>query len=224
MANSRPSTIKEDALDSLRLCQRDSENVIETLTSVTLDFIDYNVDPSRIKQMESAMLTQALVSSRVERYIEALEMVKNDILQEQEQFNPASRFNEYLRDVESLSEEDMKSHPIYLKYMGQLQTMREEVGVYSAKDGNNEGFTILTNQRAFICPITQVTIKQPVKNRKCGHNYEESAVREMIRLKHRDNKRVRCPHVGCEHEDMHDSDLEPDRVLQHLIEQSEQKK
>lgn len=61
-------------------------------------------------------------------------------------------------------------------------------------------------------PITKGTIKNPVRNRICNHIYDKDSITEAIRIS--ENKRVRCPTVGCSNKNsVKVTDLVEDREL-----------
>lgn len=41
-------------------------------------------------------------------------------------------------------------------------------------------------------PITKATIRNPVRNSRCGHVYEKESILQVI-----SNKKMRCPYIGC---------------------------
>ncbi|XP_009321625.1 PREDICTED: E3 SUMO-protein ligase NSE2 [Pygoscelis adeliae] len=69
----------------------------------------------------------------------------------------------------------------------------------------------------FICPITQMEMKRPVRNKVCGHTYEEDAILKIIQTRKQQKKKVRCPKIGCSHADVKGSDLVPDEALKRAI-------
>lgn len=68
----------------------------------------------------------------------------------------------------------------------------------------------------FICPIRQLEMKKPVKNKVCGHTYKEEAIVHMIESKRK--KKSCCPEIGCSHTNVKMSDLIQDKALRRAIE------
>ncbi|XP_055966526.1 E3 SUMO-protein ligase NSE2 isoform X1 [Sorex fumeus] len=101
-----------------------------------------------------------------------------------------------------------------------LQTDREADGT----EGVDEDMIVTQSQTNFICPITQLEMKRPMKNKVCGHTYEEEAIVRMIEFKQKRKKKARCPKIGCSHEDMRLSDLVQDEALRRAIESHNKKK
>uniref|UniRef100_A0A9L0S6U7 E3 SUMO-protein ligase NSE2 n=1 Tax=Equus caballus TaxID=9796 RepID=A0A9L0S6U7_HORSE len=104
------------------------------------------------------------------------------------------------------------------KYDG-LQADREADGT----EGVDEDMIVTQSQTNFICPITQMEMKKPVKSKVCGHTYEEEAIVRMIESKHRRKKKACCPKIGCSHT-VKMSDLILDEALRRAIENHNKKK
>ncbi|KAM9051061.1 E3 SUMO-protein ligase NSE2 isoform 1-T1 [Megaptera novaeangliae] len=101
-----------------------------------------------------------------------------------------------------------------------LQADREADGT----EGVDEDMIVTQSQTNFICPITQLEMKKPVKNKVCGHTYEEEAIVRMIESKHKRKKKACCPKIGCSHTDVRMSDLIQDEALRRAIESHNKKK
>ncbi|XP_027828707.1 E3 SUMO-protein ligase NSE2 isoform X2 [Ovis aries] len=91
-------------------------------------------------------------------------------------------------------------------------------------EGVDEDMIVTQSQTNFICPITQLEMKKPVKNKVCGHTYEEEAIVRMIESKHKRKKKACCPKIGCSHTDMRMSDLIQDEALRRAIESHNKKR
>ncbi|XP_066846839.1 E3 SUMO-protein ligase NSE2 isoform X3 [Anser cygnoides] len=81
----------------------------------------------------------------------------------------------------------------------------------------DEDIAVTQSQVNFICPITQVEMKKPVRNKVCGHSYEQDAILKIIQTRKQQKKNVRCPKIGCSHDDVKESDLVPDEALKRAI-------
>ena len=61
-----------------------------------------------------------------------------------------------------------------------------------------------------IDPLTKLRMKDPVRNKICGHHYDKSTILESIKI----NKRLRCPVAGCGHKQfVKADDLVDDHVM-----------
>ncbi|EOB02273.1 E3 SUMO-protein ligase NSE2, partial [Anas platyrhynchos] len=81
----------------------------------------------------------------------------------------------------------------------------------------DEDIAVTQSQVNFICPITQVEMKKPVRNKVCGHSYEQDAILKIIQTRKQQKKKVRCPKIGCSHDDVKESDLVQDEALKRAI-------
>ncbi|XP_065759383.1 E3 SUMO-protein ligase NSE2 isoform X1 [Muntiacus reevesi] len=105
----------------------------------------------------------------------------------------------------------------------------ERDGLQADREADNteeldEDMIVTQSQTNFICPITLLEMKKPVKNKVCGHTYDEEAVVRMIESRHRRKKKACCPKVGCSHTDMRISDLIQDEALRRAIENHNKKR
>jgi len=57
---------------------------------------------------------------------------------------------------------------------------------------------IMTQEEVGIkCPYTQQVMKDPVRNKHCGHNYEKVAIMEFIARRRGKTNNAKCPYAGC---------------------------
>ncbi|NXL66463.1 NSE2 ligase, partial [Chordeiles acutipennis] len=127
------------------------------------------------------------------------------------------------------SDSDLQSNEKYIYFKDQLKEMRKQCKSYLKKkidslNNDNEAIeqidediAVTQSQMNFICPITQMEMKRPVRNKVCGHTYEEDAILKIIQTRKQQKKKVRCPKIGCSHADLKGSDLVPDEVLKRAI-------
>uniref|UniRef100_A0A674AIF6 E3 SUMO-protein ligase NSE2 n=1 Tax=Salmo trutta TaxID=8032 RepID=A0A674AIF6_SALTR len=69
----------------------------------------------------------------------------------------------------------------------------------------------------FTCPLTQVEMVNPMKNRKCNHHYDRDAITGMIKARQNQKKKLRCPVVGCGNTDVKQGDLILDQIMKRQI-------
>ncbi|KFQ13559.1 E3 SUMO-protein ligase NSE2, partial [Leptosomus discolor] len=114
------------------------------------------------------------------------------------------------------SDSDLQRNEKYIYFKDQLKEMRKQYG-NEAIEQIDEDIAVTQSQMNFICPITQVEMKRPVRNKVCGHSYEEDAILKIIQTRKQQKKKVRCPKIGCSHADVKGSDLVPDEALKRAI-------
>ncbi|NWZ68115.1 NSE2 ligase, partial [Acrocephalus arundinaceus] len=153
---------------------------------------------------------------------------------------------EVLPDLENLAQEkflemestnsdsDFQTNEKYMYFKDQLKEMKKQCKNFffsffpillSHKSGHgndtieqiDEDIAVTRSQMNFICPMTQMTMQRPVRNKVCGHSYEEDAILNFIKQKKEKKKKVRCPKMGCSHADVKESDLVPDEALKRVI-------
>uniref|UniRef100_A0A8C4UFS8 E3 SUMO-protein ligase NSE2 n=1 Tax=Falco tinnunculus TaxID=100819 RepID=A0A8C4UFS8_FALTI len=120
------------------------------------------------------------------------------------------------------SDSDLQRNEKYLYFQDQLKEMRKQFRHQSGDDNEaieqiDEDIVVTQSQMNFICPITQMEMKRPVRNKVCGHTYEEDAILKIIQTRKQQKKKVRCPKIGCSHADVKGSDLVPDEALKRAI-------
>uniref|UniRef100_A0ACB8FEI8 Uncharacterized protein n=1 Tax=Sphaerodactylus townsendi TaxID=933632 RepID=A0ACB8FEI8_9SAUR len=65
-----------------------------------------------------------------------------------------------------------------------------DAGESQANEQVDEDLTVTQSQMNFICPITQEEMKKPVRNKTCGHTYEEEAILKIIMHKEKQKKKA----------------------------------
>ncbi|KAF7237830.1 E3 SUMO-protein ligase NSE2 [Varanus komodoensis] len=119
-----------------------------------------------------------------------------------------------LTDYSSMFHNKYSLLPLLLHIAVHRQSHSDDIPALEQVD---EDIAVTESQMNFICPITQEEMKKPVKNKICGHAYEEAAILELIQHKEQRKKKARCPRVGCNNLHVKKSDLVPDEVLKRAI-------
>ncbi|MEJ1276196.1 hypothetical protein NN561_007100 [Cricetulus griseus] len=96
------------------------------------------------------------------------------------------------------SDADFRDNEKFVQYKQQLRELKKEFGMPADREndwteGIDEDMAVTQSQTNFICPITQLEMKKPVKNKVCGHTYEEDIIVLMIESKHKRKKKACCP-------------------------------
>ncbi|XP_029447875.1 E3 SUMO-protein ligase NSE2 isoform X2 [Rhinatrema bivittatum] len=215
------------SLSSLKNCLPYINTGMEIATNVAFDLIENGGDEVDINSMENVMIEYAAMDRELNQYIQSVEETIHQIKRDQPEKIP---------DLKALVKEkfsalqdrntgaDLRRNERYLQFKDQLKEMRKQVGPLSDTDGEqpaeelDEDVTVTQTQMNFICPITQMEMKRPMKNKVCSHVYEKEAIIKMIQNRHQKNKKACCPKVGCSHSDMKITDLVPDAFLKRAIE------
>ena len=95
------------------------------------------------------------------------------------------------------SDSDLEKNEKYMYFKDQLKDMKKQFRLQSDSNDNDdieqidEDIAVTQSQMNFICPITQVEMKKPVRNKVCGHSYEEDAILKIIQTRKQQKKKVR---------------------------------
>ncbi|NXE89604.1 NSE2 ligase, partial [Menura novaehollandiae] len=210
----------ESALSSLKNCQSYINSGMDMATQVALDLVESFNDEEDVNNMEKVMLEYAAMDRELNHYIRAFEETVNQVKREK---------TENIPDLENLAQEkflemesknidsDLQRNEKYMYFKDQLKEMKKQCNGNETIEQIDEDIAVTRSQMNFICPITQMTMKRPVRNKVCGHIYEEDAILEMIQTQKQKKKKVRCPKMGCSHVDVKGSDLVPDEALKRMI-------
>ncbi|XP_060099208.1 E3 SUMO-protein ligase NSE2 [Heteronotia binoei] len=213
-------------LSSLKTCQSYISSGMDIATKVALDLVENHNDMEEVNEMEKVMLEYAAMSREVSHYVQAVEDTVNQIKREkpetlpdledlvQEKFTALERTN---NDLELSRNEKFALFKKQLKQMKTQFGVQQDAGEGEALEQVDEDLAVTQSQMNFICPITQVEMKKPVRNKNCGHIYEEEAILGIITHKENQRKKAPCPQIGCNNAEVKRSDLVLDEVLKRAI-------
>lgn len=127
------------------------------------------------------------------------------------------------------SDVDFQNNEKFFVFKQQLKELKKQYGLQADREadgteGVDEDMIVTQSQTNFICPITQLEMKKPVKNKVCGHTYEEEDIVCIIESKHKQKKKACCPKIGCSHIGIRKLDLIQDEVLRRKIENHNKKR
>ncbi|XP_069477720.1 E3 SUMO-protein ligase NSE2 isoform X2 [Ambystoma mexicanum] len=234
----RPSSVisfnsVDSSISSLKNCQAYINTGMEIATNVALELLETESDEGEVKNMENVMLEYAAMDRELNQFIQAVEDTTHQIRREQPEAIPDLKtlVKERFAELKSRNTDlDLKRNDKYVQFKEQLREMGKQICLpEDASDEQtieqlDEDITVTQSQLNFICPITQLEMKRPMKNKVCGHVYEEEAIIRMIQNRHQKNKKARCPKVGCDHGDMKVTDLVLDTSLKRAIDNQNKQK
>lgn len=111
--------------------------------------------------------------------------------------------------LENCADDDYLTHPIWYRISKAEPNSVQEITECNAALANEE-YEVLDD--SLMCsqatglpldPITKMAIKNPCRNKKCGHIYDNDNIITYINRK----KAVSCPYVGCGNNRMRASDI-----------------
>ncbi|XP_066479943.1 E3 SUMO-protein ligase NSE2 [Tiliqua scincoides] len=216
----------DTCLSSLKNCQSSISTGMDIAKNVALDLVESHNDMEEVNEIERVMLEYAALSRDVSHYVQAVEDTVNQIKRDKPDVLPDLKdvVHEKINALESRDNDlELQSHEKFVLFKEQLKQMKTQFGVQSdAKENEafeqvDEDIAVTQSQMNFICPITQEEMKKPVRNKNCGHTYEEEAILGIIQRRQQQKKKARCPKVGCNNLEVKKSDLVPDEVLKRAI-------
>ncbi|NXI66830.1 NSE2 ligase, partial [Anseranas semipalmata] len=211
----------DSSLSSLKNCQSYINTGMDIATHVALDLVESFNDVEDVNSMENVMLEYAAMDRELNHYMRAIEETVNQIKRDKPEIIPDLKYlvKEKFTALESKnSDSDLQRNEKYMYFKDQLKDMRKQYNNDNdAIEQIDEDIAVTQSQVNFICPITQMEMKKPVRNKVCGHSYEEDAILKIIQTRKQQRKKVRCPKIGCSHDDVKGSDLVPDEALKRAI-------
>ncbi|XP_066235583.1 E3 SUMO-protein ligase NSE2 isoform X3 [Saccopteryx leptura] len=180
--------------------------------------------------MDKAMVEFAMMDRELNHYVKAVQSMINHVKEERPENIPDLKLlveKTFLTLQNKNSDADFQNNEKFVQFKQQLRELKKQYGLQADREadgtGVDEDMIVTQSQTNFICPITQLEMKKPVKNKVCGHTYEEEAIVRMIESKHGRKKKACCPKIGCSHTDVRLCDLIQDEALRRAIESHKKK-
>ncbi|XP_006879358.1 PREDICTED: E3 SUMO-protein ligase NSE2 [Elephantulus edwardii] len=223
----------ESALSTLKNFQACISSGMDAASGVALDLVETQTEVNSEYSMEKAMVEFAKMDRELNHYIKAVQSTINHVKEERPDNVPDLKLlveKKFTALQNKNSDADFQKNEKYVQFKQQLKELRKQYGLQTngeADDGIeniDEDMIVTQSLTNFTCPITQLEMKKPVKNKVCGHTYEEEAIVRMIESKHRRKKKACCPTIGCSHADVKMTDLVQDEALRRAIENHKKKR
>lgn len=175
-----------------------------------------------LKELEDTILACAKLDRDINHFVDVVQQVTSEVTSQ----NPEATFSLsdtvkklYEEKIARLSDAELHNHQKVIAFKDSIkncqgQAVQESAGNMEELD---EDIAVSQSQVNFTCPLTQVEMINPVKNKKCNHHYDQEAILNLIKNRHNQRKKCRCPVVGCGNSDVKESDLVLDQVLRRKI-------
>lgn len=82
---------------------------------------------------------------------------------------------------------------------------------------DEDGLLMSQVEESFLDPFTRTEMKEPVKSKLCGHNYDSATIRQYMRVTKHKRSGLPCPVPGCPQKKMFEKDLAPNPELKKKI-------
>ncbi|XP_037533025.1 E3 SUMO-protein ligase NSE2 [Nematolebias whitei] len=215
-------TAVKGTLSSLKGCQEDIGTGMDVVTDVAMDLVearDEAMDPA-IKKMKAMILECVQLDREINHFVDIVQEVTQAAPQQPEaMFSLSARVKEHFTQrVALLSDAELHNHPKVAAFKDSIKNSLQQAEESEENmEELDEDIAITQSQVNFTCPLTQVEMVNPVKNKKCNHHYDEEAILNLIRKRHSQKKKCCCPVVGCGNTNVTKSDLILDQILRRRI-------
>lgn len=211
-------------LSSLKSCQTDIGTGMDIVTNVAMDLAeaqDEALEPG-IKEMETMILECAKLDREINYFVDVVQQVTSEVSAQQPEamFSLSAKVREQFTErISGLSDAELQNHQKVVAFKESIRNSLIQASQESVENMEelDEDIAVTQSQVNFTCPLTQVEMVNPMKNKKCNHHYDEEAILGLIKTKHSQKKKCRCPVVGCGNTDVKESDLIPDQMLRRKI-------
>ncbi|XP_026225724.1 E3 SUMO-protein ligase NSE2 [Anabas testudineus] len=211
-------------LSSLKLCQTDILTGMNIVTDVAMDLAeaqDGEVNPG-IKELETMIIECAKLDREINYFVDVVQQVTSEVATQppEAMFSLSAKVKEqFAEKTARLSDAELHRHQKVVAFKDSITNSSNQANQVSTENMEevDEDITVTQSQVNFTCPLTQVEMVNPLKNKKCNHHYDEVAILNLIKTKHSQKKKCRCPVVGCGNSDVKESDLVLDQMLRRKI-------
>ncbi|XP_051999763.1 E3 SUMO-protein ligase NSE2 [Xyrauchen texanus] len=214
----------QSTLSTLKSCQTDVGGCMDMVSDVALGIVEAQgtADCPALNKLEEMMLECSRLDIEINCFVESVDEMTAQVRHEPPDAmvklkdSVRNRYNELMAGV---SDVDLQRHSKVVAFKDSVSKFYNQASQTPTENAEDldEDIAVTQSQTNFICPLTQVEMVNPVRNKKCQHYYDQEAVLEMIQRRHRNKKKFRCPKVGCGNTDVQQSDLELDLVMRRMI-------
>nr|XP_015804660.2 E3 SUMO-protein ligase NSE2 [Nothobranchius furzeri] len=206
-------------LSSLKSCQAELGTGMDIVTDVAMDLVETRDEEMNraIKELEAMMLECARLDREINNFVDIVQQVTEAGAQQPDaMFDLSAKVKQQLSErIAQLSDADLHKHPKVIAFKESIESSVSQANQESAENVEelDEDIAVTQSQVNFTCPLTQVEMENPVKNKKCNHHYDKNAILGLIKTRNSQKKKCRCPVVGCANTDVRQSDLIQDQLL-----------
>lgn len=199
------------------------EKCLQSLSDWKKMILDNLEDADRIeeiKRLQNIVSDYCIIDRDCAKNRKTLESLKQKIAardEEDKELDLDSMYKEYTNIAEP-SSESFEDDDIWQEILGDgivVEVMKKKSNVQVSTFEELGDSLLLSNVFSPpIDPISKMVIRNPYKNRRCKHVYEQSTIFNYItQLK----GKAKCPYIGCNNNQLNMKDLREDRDLQSQI-------
>ncbi|XP_029602787.1 E3 SUMO-protein ligase NSE2 isoform X2 [Salmo trutta] len=216
-------------LSSLKTCLTDIGTGMDIVTDVALDVAETagSENDAVLKKLELMMLECAKLDQEINCFVDVVNCVTAEVRNQEPEamFRLKSLVKDKFTERHGrLSEGELQNH---VKMASFKENVRNALKTGNPEAAENmeeeldEDIAVTQSEVNFTCPLTQVEMVNPMKNRKCNHHYDRDAITGMIKARQNQKKKLRCPVVGCGNTDVKQGDLILDQIMKRQIQKRE---
>jgi len=198
---SNPNQFFRDVIDNCPKAEEFLETARHELSTAAYDLIEIVGADEDTSEIESCIKDVLAEQDRTKMFTKIFEKMKRDWQSEEinHETNLEQVLNSLIEDADKqVSETNYDESENMIDYFNKLENSKKKHGGGSesaAEVGkSNEDVQVSMDTQQRKCPYTQKPIEVPVTNGECGHVYEESAVKAIIKQR---RGKVKCPMPGC---------------------------
>ncbi|KAA0703284.1 E3 SUMO-protein ligase NSE2 [Triplophysa tibetana] len=215
----------QSTLSNLKSCQGDIDAYMDVVSDVALGIVEAEgtTDSPALKKLEKMMLQCSELDREINCFVGSVEEMTAQVRHQppDAMFNlRASVKDRFSQVMGGVSDADLQRHTKVIAFKESIRKYAMQASQAATENDEEElddDIAFTQSETNFTCPLTKVEMVNPVKNKKCQHYFDQEAILEMIRARHRNKKKCRCPNVGCGNTDFQESDLELDFVMKRKI-------
>ncbi|XP_060084975.1 E3 SUMO-protein ligase NSE2-like [Ylistrum balloti] len=222
--------VVDQAIKSMKTVEEYIDVGMETTIDVVQDLVENDKEnEAGVAELEKVMKSYIKMESDLHRFLEAVQQVKHKASKSKERMDLESLLDKTLEElpksnVEVLCHDHVKFQDFKERIL-EIQHPDESVPASALTGPSSTGDDDVAMTQPEIntrCPYTGMEMKNPVKNKACGHKYDKEGILQYIKNK---GKRAKCPINGCVNVKTLDAScLEEDRELKRYIERKQRGK
>lgn len=179
-------------------------------------------ETDRVKSLKDMMLSFCSIQRDVKQIETAAKHVMTQAKSTRDPIDLEDMFEQKLAELQRVNTTDgLKENEKYVELLEHIQNAVESAGgadetevIGSREIQLDDDLAMTQTEVNTKCPVTMKEMIKPVRNKHCGHNYDYSGAKQLIR----NRQQARCPVAGCINDKpLKLCDLEENKELKRII-------
>lgn len=212
--------VVDQAMKSMKTVEEYIKVGMETTIDVGMDFVEYDKENEKqIDELRSVMTDYVRMERDLQQFMEAVEFVKDEAGKNKETFDLEKALEDRIISLkQSNNDSELTRHEKYVDLNDKIREMQNpdvDQSLPAASEQIDDDIAMTQPEINTRCPYTGKEMINPVKNKHCGHHYDQEGISHYIKTK---GKRAKCPVGGCGNEQpIINSDLVEDKEMKKYI-------